>query len=213
MKILELLEYTSYDDMVNRLKGVYNLVLRGATEGEKASAQAAYERLLTSIKARYGEEQARKAENAVKGGSQSTQSRPKSNYSQQKPKEPPKQEPPRQKQSYQSSTSGKRNGKVYYDLNGWSFHILRYTDPDAGKRGSDKIWGVASKNHQFVSFWGAYGNPVRMKNLSSYGEANNLIASKLKKGYKPADLENNLAAYAYILNQFGPATAHHDSKV
>lgn len=203
MKLFDLLfEYRSYDEMVNRLRSVYSLVLRGATEGEKTAAQSAYNRTLDAIRRDYGEEQATRADKIVKSTAQSS-----SNSSYTKTKQEPPKEPPRQK-TYKSSTGntnknyGGKNAYYADPRTGWSFYVLHFVDPDAGKRGSNKIWGYASKNGKFVSFWGAYGKSIRTKELYSDREAVLQVAKKAAKGYKKVDLSVNPAEYAYIFNQF-----------
>jgi len=44
MLLIELLELTTYPDMVNRLKSVYALIQRGDTAGERSGAEGAYDR-------------------------------------------------------------------------------------------------------------------------------------------------------------------------
>ena len=205
MKLLELLlEYTSYEDMLKRLKGVYALVLRGSTEGERSSAQAAYDRLLAAIKREYGDKKALIADATIKGMAGKADNASKTRT---KPQEPPRQKTSSKTgSSYKSSSNTNKTGRgyVYHDpRTNWTFYVLRYTDPNAGKRGSDKVWGIATKdNNQFASFWGAHGHAVRWKNLPSYNEANALLNSKLKKGYKMTNAGDNPAEYAYIFNQF-----------
>lgn len=199
MKLFDVLfEYKSLPDMVNRLLSVYNLVIGGATEGERNAAKAAYDRTLAAIAREYGEDSAKKADQQVKSN---TTAKP-------PPRPRPRtQEPPRQKTYKSSSDNTRQNygGKnsYYHDpRSGWSFYILHFVDPDVGKRGSNKIWGYAAKNGRFVSFWGAYGKSIRTKDLSSDREALMQVAKKAAKGYRTVDIANNPAEYAYIFNQF-----------
>lgn len=203
MKLYDLLfEYTSYENMVTKLQSIYILMSRGATEGERSASKSAYDRILASISREYGESQAKAAEAKVKGRGQSGASGGSTYRSKAKPQEPPKQK-------RKSSTSGSRQGSYggqnhFYhdDRTGWSFYIVRFTDPEAGKRGSDKIWGYATKNGEFMSFWGAYGKSIRTKPLSSDREASTLLAKKAAKGYRRVDIASNPSDYAYIFNQF-----------
>ncbi len=182
-----------YSAMVNKLRSTYALIQRGATEGEKSAANNAFKRLLAAIAQEYGEEKAAAAEKQAKG-SYGKQERPRAR-SRQSYREPPKrkkphQEPPRQKQ--------KSTDQFYTHDNGWKFSILRFTDPNAGKRGSDKVWGLAVKDNRFMTFWGAFGKTVQTKEVDRY-EADKKFKQKASKGYNVVDA--NPIDYGYIFTQ------------
>lgn len=202
MKLYDLLfEYASYESMVNKLQSIYILMSRGATDGERSASKSAYDRILGSINREYGEAQAAAAEKKVKGNGQSgdTSGSSRSYTRRDPPKEPPKrekpQDPPKQK-NYDSSSP-------YTDpRSGWTFYIVRNVDPFAGKNGSNKIWGYATRNDQVISFWGGYGKTVQTKPLSSEREASIMIIKKARKGYRNVNLIHNTIDYSYIFNQF-----------
>lgn len=151
-----LLEYTSYENMVNKLQSTYVLMSRGATEGEKSAATAAYDRILASIAREYGDDQAKSAEATVKGKGQSGATSGSSSSYRRKPKENPYKSKSRKKENPYTARDRGYSGEqshVYTDADsGWTFYVLRSTDPDYGKRGSDKVWGYATRDGEFVSF-------------------------------------------------------------
>lgn len=197
MRLIELLEYATYDDMVRKLQSIYALVQRGATTGEQTAAKLAFDRMVAAIERDFGANQAKNAEATVKrSGGSSSGTKSQSSYrssTRQKPKDKPKY----------SSSSSSYHDNTYTDPNtGWSFIILRFVDSMAGKRGSNKVWGYAERNGEYVSFWGAFGKAVRTKPLSSNSEAVKLYSKKLKKGYQKYDVARNPSEYAFIFNQF-----------
>ncbi len=207
MRLIELLEYTTYENLVNKLQSVYILMSRGATEGERNSAKMAYDRVISSIERDFGADAAQKADAKVKGVGQSG-SRTGGGTHYRKPEPEPKPEP---KQRQQSSNAGTTHNFIYTDPDtNWTFHILRYIDPNAGKRGSDKVWGYASwdgqgnslSGYNVFSFWGAYGKSLRTKPLPSEYEAHSLFRKKEADGYRRVDLNRNLSDYSFIFNQF-----------
>lgn len=201
MLLIELLELTTYPDMVNRLRSIYTLIQKGATAGERSGAEAAYKRIMDAIKRDYGAAQAKKAEAKVKGGASSTKTRSSTRGSSTRQKT--KAKPSGSRQNYGSQrSSGTVNNKYRDPKTGWIFVILRFTDSSAGKRGSDKVWGYAENGDYVMSFWGAYGKNIRTKPLASIYEADALYQSKLKKGYQKVEVANNPGAYSFIFNQF-----------
>lgn len=192
MRLFEL----DYSVMVDRLRSVYALAQRAEIEGERSSAELAFKRLLASIARDYGQEKADKAERQVKAS-----------YGKQEPprarthrthrtygrndryQSPPEQERPRQKQPPQSGL---------YTHNGWIFTILRFIDPSAGKRGSDKVWGYAMNDGRFVTFWGRFGKTLQTKEVDRH-EANKKFQQKRAKGYKSVDADP--IDYGYIFTQ------------
>lgn len=205
MRLIELLEYTTYDSLVNKLQSVYILMDRGATEGERNSAKMAYDRTISTIEREFGADAAQKAEATVKSVGQSG-SRTGSSRSYRKPEPEPKPEP-----KQQSSNTGTSYTFTYTDPDtNWTFHILRYTDSSAGTRGSDKVWGYATwaghgnslSGYNTFSFWGGYGKTLQSKPLSSPYEAHSLFKKKEAKGYRRVDLSRNLTDYSFIFNQF-----------
>ena len=201
MKLFELLfEYTSYDDMVGRLQSAYVLMSRGAYQGEKDAAKSAYDRLLTTIEREYGKGQADAAEAKVKGKGQSGSTSGSSRYKK-KPEEKPKQK--RRPSGSSDRGYGGEQSHVYTDpRTDWTFYVLRFTDPEAGKRGSDKVWGYATRDGEFMSFWGAYGKSVQTKMLKSDSEALKLFGAKINKGYSRTNVAANPADYSFIFSQF-----------
>lgn len=182
MRLFEL----DYSVMVDRLRSVYNLAQRADIEGERGGAELAFKRLLASIERDYGKDKAAEAERLVK--SPGRQERPKAG-ARRTYQEPPKRERPRQKQK----TTGPS-----YTHNGWVFMILRFTDPSAGKRGSDKVWGFAVKDDRYITFWGRFGKTVSTKEVSG-PEASKKYSQKYTKGYRPVDI--NPIDYGYIFAQ------------
>ena len=183
---MRLVEF-DYSAMVDKLRSVYALVQRGATEGEKSAAQNAFKRLLAAIANEHGEEKAAAAEKQVKasyGKQEPPKARARRTY-----QEPPKRERPKQKQK----TSG-----ASYTHNGWSFMILRFTDPSAGKRGSDKVWGFAVKDGRHMTFWGRFGKTVSTKEVNGV-EAAKKYSQKQSKGYRPVNADP--IDYGYIFAQ------------
>ena len=80
--------------------------------------------------------------------------------------------------------------------------MARFTDPNKGKRGSDKIWGFANnkaKPNVYVMFWGRFGKTVQTVITNDYYEANKKWHQKLSKGYDYADL--NPTDYGYLFVQ------------
>lgn len=179
MRLIELLEYATYDDMVRKLQSIYALVLRGATAGEQSAAKLAYKRMMDAIEREYGADQAKKAEATIKRSSGSSGTKSRSSYrssTRQKTRDKPKSK---------TSSSSSHYDNTYTDPNtGWSFTILRFVDSMAGKRGSNKVWGYAERNGEYVSFWGAFGKNIRTKPLSSNSEAVNLYNKKYKRVIK-----------------------------
>ena len=203
MKLIELLtELKSYESMRDTLQGVYNHMTNPkANPGEKKNATSLYTVVLAGIAREYGDNEAEKAKayvkrNARTGGSSSSSSR----Y-----RKKPEAKPRQKTNPYGSSDRGYSGAQshVYTDpRTDWTFYVLRFTDPYAGKRGSDKVWGYATKDGKFMSFWGAYGKKVQTKMLRSDQEALKLFDQKLNKGYKRTDAGNNPVDYSYIFNQF-----------
>jgi len=187
MRLFEL----DYSVMVDRLRSVYTLAQRADIEGERSSAELAFKRLLSSIERDYGKDKAAEAERLVKSPSRQERprARPRQAY-----REPPKREPPQRPQT------GGRTGGSPYTHNGWTFTILRFTDPSSGKRGSDKIWGVANnkKDERYMTFWGRFGKTVSTKEVDSY-EANKKFEQKLAKGYNSVNADP--IDYGYIFAQ------------
>lgn len=169
MRLFEL----DYSVMVDRLRSVYTLTQRAEIEGERTGAELAFKRLLASIERDYGKDKAAEAERLIKspGRQERPKARPRQSY-----REPPKREPPRQKQKPKGSSD-------HYVYHGWTFKILRDTDPSAGKRGKDRIWGYAEKNGKYTTFWGGFGKTVRTKEVFEY-EALKKYQQKLAKGYQ-----------------------------
>lgn len=185
---MRLFEY-DYGAAITKLHSVYALVKRGATEGERSAAELAFKRLMDVITRDYGEEKAAQAEQQVKaayGTKERTKTKPKSHYTYQ---EPPKKEPPRQKS---------KGPGAPYTYNGWTFTILRFTDPSAGKRGSDKVWGYAVNDGRVMTFWGRFGKTVSTKEIA-YHEVNKKFRQKLDKGYISVDADP--IDYGYIFTQ------------
>lgn len=182
-----------YSAMVRKLRSVYALVQRGATEGERSAAERAFKQTLSAIARDFGEEKATQAERQVKG-SYGKQERPKARtrrtYQEPPKREPPRQEPPRQKRRQSTGAT--------YTHNGWTFSILRFTDPSAGKRGSDKVWGFATKGGRYMTFWGAFGKAVRVKEVNHL-EAIKKYQQKNAKGYRPVNADP--VDYGYIFSQ------------
>ncbi len=182
-----------YNTMVRKLGSVYALIQRGATGGERAGGELAFKRILSTITRDFGEEKAAEAERQVKG-SYGKQERPKAR-TRRTYQEPPKREPPRQERPRQKS---KRSTGATYMHNGWTFSILRFTDPSAGKRGSDKIWGFAIKGTRHMTFWGAFGKSVRVKEVNHL-EAIKKYQQKSAKGYRFVNADP--IDYGYIFSQ------------
>lgn len=185
MRLFEL----DYSVMVDRLRSVYTLAQRAEIEGERTGAELAFKRLLSAIARDFGKEKAARAERLVKA-SYGKQERPKARTYrtyQEPPK--PKQERPRQEQPQQPGL---------YTHNGWTFTILRFIDPSAGKRGSDKVWGYAMNDGRFVTFWGRFGKTLQTKKVDRH-EANKKFQQKLAKGYKSVDADP--IDYGYIFTQ------------
>ena len=185
--------------MVNRLQSVYILMARGATEGERDAAKDAYDRLMDTIRREYGDKRATSAEAKVKRTGQSGASNGPSYRYKKKPDEKPKQK----RKSY-TSDKGNDDGRMWTDKDhrtGWTFRVSRFTDPNAGKRGSDKIWGYAIKDEEVLSFWGPYGKTIRKKPLSRQ-EAETKFNLQIRKGYKNVDIATDRAGYAFLYNQF-----------
>lgn len=177
-----------YSAMVRKLRSVYALVQRGATEGERSAAERVFKHTLSAIVRDFGEEKAAQAERQVKG-SYDKKERPKAR-ARRTYQEPPKREPPRQKRRQSTGTT--------YTHNGWTFSILRFTDPSAGKRGSDKVWGFATKGGRYMTFWGAFGKAVRVKEVNHL-EAIKKYQQKNAKGYRPVNADP--VDYGYIFSQ------------
>lgn len=189
MRLFEL----DYSVMVDRLRSVYTLAQRAEIEGERSGAELAFKRLLSSIAQDYGQEKADAAERLVKvsyGKQEPPKARTRRTY-----QEPPKREPPRQERSRQKS---KYATGTTYTHNGWTFSILRFTDPSAGKRGSDKVWGFATKGGRYMTFWGAFGKAVRVKEVNHL-EAIKKYQQKNAKGYRPVNADP--VDYGYIFSQ------------
>lgn len=207
MRLMELLieREVSYDDMVNKLQSVYILMARGGTPGEKSAASAAYKRLLAAIRRDFGDDNAASAEARVKGKGQSGATSGSSRY-QRKPKENPYKSREKKKENPYTARNrgyGGEQSHIYTDpRTDWTFYVLRFTDPNAGKRGSDKVWGYATRDGEFMSFWGAYGKTVKTKVLKSDREALKLFDTKINKGYKYTNVSANPADYAFIFSQF-----------
>lgn len=183
MRLFEL----DYSVMVDRLHSVYTLAQRAEIEGERSGAQSAFKRLLASIARDYGQEKADKAERQVKasyGKQEPPRARPRQAY-----RGPPKQERPQQKQKSTDST---------YTHNGWTFTILRFTDPNAGKRGSDKVWGFAVKDSRYMTFWGKFGKTVSTNEVD-YAVAQQKYREKVRKGYKLVNADP--IDYGYLFTQ------------
>ncbi|KKM97671.1 hypothetical protein LCGC14_1165650 [marine sediment metagenome] len=192
MRLFEL----DYSVMVDRLRSVYALAQRADIEGERAGAELAFKRLLASIARDFGEEKAAEAERQVKA-SYGKQERPRARTYRRDDhyQSPPKREKPRQERPRQKS---KRSTGTTYTHNGWTFSILRFTDPSAGKRGSDKVWGFAVKDTRHMTFWGAFGKAVRVKEVNHL-EAIKKYQQKTAKGYKPVFADP--IDYGYIFSQ------------
>ncbi len=193
---------TSYNARYKRLKAAYNLALdKSTTDGERANGLRAFEQLLKVIYRDFGEEAATQSEKKVKSEYGKTEyvgrSRPRREPPKEEPpkKEPPKKEPPRQKGK---SSSGAAPGSNYTHTSGWTFTILRFTDPSAGKRGSDKVWGYASDGRRHMSFWGAFGKTIQSKELSNIDVVKK-YQQKVAKGYQRVDA--NPIDYGYIFTQ------------
>jgi len=187
MRLFEL----DYSVMVDRLRSVYNLAQRADIEGERVGAEHAFKRLLASIERDYGKEKADEAERLVKSPGKQERSKARTHRTYQEPpkREKPQQERPRQKQKSNGST---------YTHNRWTFTILRFIDPSAGKRGSDKIWGFAVKGDRYMTFWGAFGKAVRVKEVNHL-EAIKKYQQKSARGYKRVNAEP--IEYGYIFSQ------------
>jgi len=187
---------TSYDARYKRLKAAYNLALdKSTTDGERANGLATFERLLKIIYTDFGAEAAMQSEKKVKAEYGKTEyvgrSRPR--------RDPPKSEPPKKEPPKKEPPSGSAPGTSYTHTNGWTFTILRFTDPSAGKRGSDKVWGYASENgRRYMSFWGGYGAAIRVKELTNI-ETVKKYQQKVAKGYQRVDA--NPIDYGYIFTQ------------
>lgn len=204
MLLIELLELTTYPDMVNRLQSVYNLIKGGDTAGEQFAAKAAYDRIMAAIKQDYGSAQAKKAEAKVKGGASSTRSsgsRAKSSTRRSSTRQKTKAKTGSTRQNYGNQRSSGK--KEYTDSRGYTFYVVRFTDSSAGKRGSNKIWGYVDRGTGvYTTFRAAHGKKFGgTKDLHSWAEVEKLYQSKLNKGYRTVDLPNNLAVYQYIFDQ------------
>ena len=85
------------------------------------------------------------------------------------------------------SSGNAANGEYYDPTSGWTFRIARFTDPYAGKRGSDKIVGYAYKNGKWFDFYGAFGGKQSGEPSSEFASKKrfNEKCSKKKDPYVP----------------------------
>ena len=103
--------------------------------------------------------------------------------------------------SKESANSDHYSEKKYTNnYSQWEFkEILRFTDPNAGKRGSDKVWGYAVKDGKYMIFWGAYGNTVSMV-YKPVSECVKVFRTKINKGYRAMHPRNTMD-YDYLMKQ------------
>lgn len=183
-----------YRTLVSKLRSIYALIQRGATEGERSGAERAFERLLSTIARDFGKEKAAEAERQVKGSygkQEPPRARTRRTYQEPPKREPPKKERQRREPKYATGST--------YTHNEWTFTILRFTDPLAGKRGSDKVWGYAMNGDgRFMTFWGRFGKTVSTKEVD-YHEAQRKFRQKAAKGYRPVNADP--IDYGYIFAQ------------
>lgn len=184
-------EEPSQQQMEERLRGIWALVQRGATEGERDGARLAYDRVKATIIARFGQKAFDDMERRIKGGSQQS-------YKQPPPKQEPKPEPKPEPRKYGDSHAYHHNGKTLY--------LWRFVDPDAGVKGSNKVWGYFMKvpivsSAPNVVIWGGFGKTLSRQQVMD-SECRRKSREKENKGYRRVMAnEINAVDYGWLLTQ------------
>lgn len=193
-----LLEYDdSLNAYINRIKNIYARVERGSTQGEKDAAKNLLKTMLRKVAELYGDEESKKA--YIKAKTMYNKNTGTSSKSKYRRKESPRKEPP--KSNTKPKNPHKSGDSMFgdsYEYENWTFiNILRFTDMNAGERGSDKIWGIALDNKGFISFWGRYKKTVQTKRVDQHHAAN-LVMKKMQKGYKPVKIDPTEYHYLFV---------------
>jgi hypothetical protein len=105
---------------------------------------------------------------------------------------------------YKNKSSGKtQNGEYYDPTSGWTFKIARFTDPYAGKRGSDKLIGYAYKNGMWKDFYGGFGGKQSNDPSTEFAAKKRFTdkCSKKKDPYVPVNIEKDLSSYKWLFQQ------------
>jgi hypothetical protein len=89
-------------------------------------------------------------------------------------------------------------GSFEHNYMGWTFRIYRFVDPKAGKLGSNKVWGFATKDGRAMIFWGKYRGATQFKPVD-LAWAHHVAQTKVAKGYKQEKIDPTI--YSYIFSQ------------
>lgn len=146
-------------DMVARLK---KIIVQSDYEGERENAKSLLKKVLFQLENEYGWK----------------------SHSGAKTQEPPKRD-------HTNKAKSQAGAKAYQKADDLAFKVVffgRFFDPNAGKKGSDKVWGWGVKGDYIYQFWGPTGKTPQVKRMDNtpYNRnlANRKAAEKVGKGYQ-----------------------------
>lgn len=200
--LLEDFSLAQYED---KLRSAWALSQRPGTPEEGEAALRAYDRLKEAVIAKFGQAEFDRIDKKIKGGSSSSSggarpggsSRPGGGSA-----------GPRPGGARPGSSGAPGGGDNFFVHENWEIRMWRFTDPNAGVRGSDKVWGYAAPRGSGVStgimvkvFWGGYGKKLASQDISM-GDAMARARGKESNGYKKVDARTvDSSRYGWFLSQ------------
>jgi hypothetical protein len=166
----------------------------GTTPGEMSAAREAFDRVMKRVSDEHGVEEAEKAKSRALAGRPQHSSKPR------------RQEPQRPETRREQPKARPDMHRVFSYGQFDEVHLFRKVDPDAGKRGSNRVWGYAktrgrSIDHPVLVFWGPFGKTLQ-KMEKPYSGARKLAFDKENSGYRRIRASNiDAVDYGWFLSQ------------